>query len=155
MTNGMVHLVSADEWVQACRTLADQGTDVADWLTAIDTAGSLMVLVHLVCPGTGESALIGCHVDSESPQIASLTPYFAGVDWHERETSEMFGIEFIGRASTDPLLLRTAEDPPPLRKRSPLPARVETPWPGREESEKKRRRRTLPPGVREEWVSDE
>lgn len=153
--DGSIIEVSPSEWVETCRACADQGTDVVDWLTAVDTSDSLMLLAHLVAPGAGDSSMIGCRLDGDKPLVDSLTPYFAGVDWHERETSEMFGVEFIGRTSTDPLLLRTAEDPPPLRKSSPLLARVDTPWPGSEKNEKKRRRRKLPPGVREEWVSDE
>ena len=153
--DGSIIEVSPNEWVETCRACADQGTDVVDWLTAVDASDALLLLVHLVAPGTGDSSMIGCRLNGDEPQIDSLTPYFAGVDWHERETSEMFGVEFVGRSSTEPLLLRTAEDRPPMRKSSPLPARIQTPWPGREENEKKRRRQKLPPGVRAEWISDE
>ena len=70
--------------------------------------------------------------------------------WHEREIHEMFGVDVIGHPDLRPLLLHDVPGPPPLRKDTPLVARVETPWPG--EPEGGTGRRVTVPGVPAEWV---
>lgn len=147
--------VSASEWVGACLDQRERGLCAVDWLTAVDAGETLLVLVHLVEPGTGNEVIVRTAVGASEPRVESLVEFFPSADWHERETTEMFGIDFMGRESTPALLLRAEATTPPLRRDSPLTERVNTAWPGEEES-KSRRRRKLPPGVREEWVvSDE
>jgi NADH-quinone oxidoreductase subunit C len=144
--------VTSDVWVDTCREFADRDVTVVDWLTAIDRESEIEIVACLVNPGTGDCALVSCRVPSNTPIIPSLAADFPGAEWHERETAEMFGVEFVGRPSTEALLLR-GPGASPLRKATALPARVQTPWPGAE-PESGRRRRKLPPGVRTEWVVD-
>ena len=59
-----------------------------------------------------------------TPRLDSLVPVFAGADWHERETHEMFGIEFTGHPGLAPLLLPPGFEGHPLRKDFVLAARV-------------------------------
>ena len=149
--------VPVDQWVACCTDRADRGLDVVDWLTAVDSSDRLFVLAHLVDPGTGNAEMLRCELDVEFPRVGSVVSWFPGADWHERETAEMFGIEFIGRSEPELLLLREAgvlDRSAPLRKRAALEARVVNPWPGRDENERSRRRK-LPPGVRAEWTRDE
>lgn len=147
--------VSAGEWVRECVAHRDRGLCAVDWLTAVDAGDHLLVLAHLVEPGTGNEAIVRTTVGASEPRVESLVEFFPSADWHERETAEMFGIDFMGRESTPALLLRAEATTPPLRRGSPLTERVNTTWPGEEES-KSRRRRKLSPGVREEWmISDE
>jgi NADH-quinone oxidoreductase subunit C len=92
-------------------------------------------------------------VSSESPSLATATEVFRGASWHERETHEMFGIDFVGHPYLVPLLLPDGFEGHPLRKEFVLAARVAKPWPGAKEpgeSDKDAapsRRKTLPPGV--------
>lgn len=152
ITERDVVVVPVEEWVDTCASLAARGLSTVDWLTAIDRETGLDVVALLVNPETPECMMMSCRVDGAGAQIASLASIFPGVDWHERETAEMFGIEFTGRDSTEQLLLRNSDDAP-LRKSSPLAARVETPWPGADR-DAGRRRRKLPPGVRPEWMDE-
>ena len=145
--------VAPQAWVDTCASLAARGVSVVDWLTAIDREVGLDLVVCLVNPGTAECVLVSCRFEGEHPRIASLSSMFPGADWHERETAEMFGVEFIGRESTERLLSRQP-DRTPLRKSSPLEARVDVPWPGAD-SDGGRRRRKLPPGVRADWITDD
>jgi NADH-quinone oxidoreductase subunit C len=55
---------------------------------------------------------------------------YAGADWHERETNEMFGIVFAGHPDLRHIYLPTEFEGYPLRKDFPLLARVVKPWPG-------------------------
>ena len=153
ITESQIVRTTPDRWIATCVEFAEQGTTVVDWLTAVDRGHELEVLLLLVEPGTERAVMIGCRIAADTPAIASLSQLFPGADWHERETAEMFGIDFVGRESTEPLLLREGVYPP-LRKSVPLSERVRTPWPGAE-PESGRRRRKLPPGVRAEWMNGE
>jgi len=44
-------------------------------------------------------------LEGENPEIESVTDVFVGFEWHERETSEMFGIIFKNHPDMRPLLL--------------------------------------------------
>ena len=151
ITEGQIVRARPETWVPRCLELSEQGMSAVDWLTAVDRGDELELLVLLIEPGTERAVMVGCRVAGNSPSIASLSPFFPGADWHERETAEMFGVDFVGRESTEPLLLREKVKPP-LRESAPLPERVQTPWPGAE-PETGRRRPKLPPGVRAEWTA--
>jgi NADH:ubiquinone oxidoreductase subunit C len=45
------------------------------------------------------------HLEGESPEIESVADIFPGLEWHERETHEMFGVGFKGHPDLRPLLL--------------------------------------------------
>ena len=57
-------------------------------------------------------------------------PVFAGVNWHEREVHEMFGITFTGHPHLAHIYLPGEFEGHPLRKDFPLLARHVKPWPG-------------------------
>ena len=77
---------------------------------------------------------IGCTIKADladdTMAIATLIPVFAGASWHERELSEMFGIDIIGHPDLRALYLPTNFEGNPLRKDYPLVARRVKPWPG-------------------------
>ena len=97
--------------------------------------------------------------------ISSIADVFAGAAWHERETHEMFGIDFASAEGDDvalePLLLPDGFEGHPLRKEFVLASRVAKAWPGAKEpgesdadsAHSPSRRRIKPPGVPEpgEW----
>lgn len=62
--------------------------------------------------------------------IPSWVPVYAGANWHERETWEMFGIDFVGHPGLRHIYLPGAFEGNPLRKDYPLLARRVKPWPG-------------------------
>ena len=53
--------------------------------------------------------------------------------WHERETFEMFGLDFAGHPNLVPLLLPDGFEGHPLRKDFVLAARAAKAWPGAKE----------------------
>lgn len=144
--------VASEDWHAQCRLAASEGCASVDWLTAVDQGDRLQILVHLVQPGTTRHTILRTSLPSEEPLLASLQPDFPGVDWHEREVSEMFAVTFQGRVETASLLLRQEPTVPPMRKTTPLTERVDTPWPGEEPN---RRRRKPAPGVRPEWMASD
>ncbi|MCX7620591.1 MAG: NADH-quinone oxidoreductase subunit C [Acidimicrobiales bacterium] len=60
----------------------------------------------------------------------SWVPVYAGANWHERETWEMFGITFNGHPHLRHLYLPSDFEGHPLRKDFPLLSRRIKPWPG-------------------------
>ena len=69
-------------------------------------------------------------VDDVSMSVPSWVPVYAGANWHERETWEMFGIDFVGHPGLRHIYLPGAFEGNPLRKDYPLLARRVKPWPG-------------------------
>ena len=69
-------------------------------------------------------------VPDDTMTMASWERVYAGADWHERETWEMYGINFEGHPGLRHIYLPTGFEGHPLRKDFPLLARVVKPWPG-------------------------
>ena len=74
--------------------------------------------------------MLKADVPEDTLAIDSWTPVYAGADWHERETWEMFGITVLGHPDLRHIYLPTEFEGHPLRKDFPLLARVVKPWPG-------------------------
>ena len=156
--------VDAVDWHAAAAALRDAGATWFDLLTAYDELDSgFAVLLRVVRPpGAGEdgvgteAVLLRTRVPRESPVLASIADLYPGAAWHEREMREMYGIEPEGLADQRPLLLGPGAPQHPLRKETPLRARVETTWPGAADpSGRPPRRRQLPPGVAAAWVDED
>jgi len=73
---------------------------------------------------------IKADVPDDEPVIDTWMPVYAGANWHERETHEMFGIGFAGHPDLRNMYLPTGFEGHPLRKDFPLVARMVKPWPG-------------------------
>jgi NADH-quinone oxidoreductase subunit C len=73
---------------------------------------------------------IKADLDDTAPEVESIVTVFRGAEWHERETWEMFGFDFIGHPGLRHLYLPSEFEGFPLRKDFPLLARVVKPWPG-------------------------
>lgn len=155
--------VEASGWHAALASARDAlGCDFFDFLTAVDELDDgFAVVAHLARrrPGSIDSLLVRALVGREMPAIACVCDLYAGAGWHERETHEMFGIDFAGHGPLDTLLLPDGFEGHPLRKDFVLASRVAKPWPGAKEPGESdgdaapSRRRTRPPGVPDpdEW----
>ncbi|MGQ0615677.1 MAG: NADH-quinone oxidoreductase subunit C [Acidimicrobiia bacterium] len=69
-------------------------------------------------------------VPDETLTLDSWATVYAGANWHERETWEMFGINFAGHPDMRHIYLPGEFEGFPLRKDFPLLARIVKPWPG-------------------------
>ncbi|WP_406298151.1 NADH-quinone oxidoreductase subunit C [Embleya sp. NBC_00888] len=151
--------VAARNWAAALTAARDVlGCAFFDWLTGVDElAEGFDVVAHVCAIPTGPRLLLRTRVPREAAVLASVTGVYAGARWHERETHEMFGIDFTDHPGLDPLLLPDGFEGHPLRKEFVLAARVAKAWPGAKEpgesdhgggpGRSPGRRRTLPPGV--------
>ena len=142
-----------EPWADTVARHVADGFDRLDLLTAIDypARGHIEIVIHLLRrPATGvlEQAWGQTVLDRDAPVLESVTEVLPAAAWHEREIHEMFGVEVRGHPGLRPLLLHDVPGPPPLRKDTPLVARLETPWPGADPSA----RRAKVPGVPPEWL---
>jgi NADH-quinone oxidoreductase subunit C len=154
---------------------ADGGLDMLDWLSAVDEPDAdpagVDVVAHLVDSRSGgrrpadavgaEQGLVRLIARTRLPAgdltVTSVTDLWPGAAWHERETHEMFGVEFTGfddgsGLGLRPLLLPDGFEGTPLRKSFVLASRASKPWPGAKEPGESdagppSRRKLLPPGV--------
>ncbi|RKN13238.1 NADH-quinone oxidoreductase subunit C [Micromonospora musae] len=147
--------VPAASWrdaVRAARDDAELNCDFFDWLSAVDElADGFDVVAHLWSTRRRHGLLLRTRVPREASTVASVVDLYPGADWHERETHEMFGIDFAGHAGLRPLLLPPEFEGHPLRKEFVLASRVAKPWPGAKEPGESEagggRRPIRPPGV--------
>lgn len=152
--------VPSASWVSAARTARDTLDLVFfDWLGGVDEGDDgFAVVTHLWSPTGRYGALLRTVVPRAEPRLETLTGVFPGASWSERETAEMFGIEFAGHPNPGKLLLPDEFEGHPLRKEFVLAARVAKAWPGAKEPGESdtgapSRRRARPPGVPDpnEW----
>ena len=149
--------VPSSGWADAVTAARELGFTYFDWLTAVDELDEgFHVVTHLWSVERREHLLLRTLVGNATPALPTVTGVFAGASWHERETAEMFGIDFPGHPHLVPLLLPDGFEGHPLRKDFVLAARAAKPWPGAKEpgesdsdlrSGAPGRRKTLPPGV--------
>ncbi|KAA1397228.1 NADH-quinone oxidoreductase subunit C [Aeromicrobium ginsengisoli] len=160
-------VVEAAEWHDAVAQLKRDGYTYFDWLSAVDEhpEGFRLVLHVARVPSTSSGGggldhlLMVTYLDRDAAAVASIADVYAGASWHERETHEMFGIDF--GLELEPLLLPDGFEGHPLRKEFVLASRVAKPWPGAKEpgesdaesTHSPGRRRIKPPGVPdpEDW----
>ncbi len=88
------------------------------------------VFCRLYSTETRRGLVIKADLDDANPTVPSITKIFAGADWHERETWEMYGFWFEGHPHLVHLYLPMGFEGYPLRKDFPLLAREVKPWPG-------------------------
>jgi len=151
--------VAADRWVATLQAAHDAGLTFFDWLSAVDELDEGFSVVAHVADVTERPVLhllVRTRVPRDAARLPTVTGVFRGAAWHERETFEMFGIEFEGHDNLAPLLLPDGFEGHPLRKEFVLAARAAKPWPGAKEPGEggdagrggaPARRRMQPPGV--------
>jgi len=131
---------SPDSLVDFCKHLRDEQTfDLLMDLTAVDhgeeAKDRFSVVLHFY--SLVHKSYIRIHVlcpDSQSPSIPSVSSVFPAANWHERETFDMFGIEFSEHPNLKRILMWDDYPYFPLRKEFPL-AGIEVPLPAADVAE--------------------
>jgi NADH-quinone oxidoreductase subunit C len=130
--------LSGMDWLNNPGLSAEKAWDLdstAAELTVGDTgyAGGdtrFQVICRLCNLDTGVGITFKVDLDDAAPTVGTITGVFAGADWHERETWEMYGFNFEGHSGLRHLYLPGSFEGYPLRKDFPLLAREIKPWPG-------------------------
>lgn len=106
----------------------ERDDSIVQGVTGGETRIQLLARVYSI------SQKVGVHVKADvpddDPTAPTWVPIYAGANWHERETWEMFGVTFAGHPDLRHLYLPGDFEGFPLRKDFPLLARIVKPWPG-------------------------
>lgn len=123
---------SAAQRVDVLRALKGLGFTHYIFCSAVDWPDDerLEILDHVYSIQRRQRVTVTCDLPYAEPRVASATPVYAGADWHERETWELFGVFFSGHPKLARLLLPDWFEGYPMRKSFVLAPRVEKPWPG-------------------------
>jgi len=118
--------VPADRLVEICTFLRDDPElDFAmlSWIAGVDylPRDPRFEVVYGLLSLTRNARLhLKVGVEEENPRVPSVTGVWPTADWHERETFDFYGIEFLGHPSLTRILLPEDWEGWPLRKDSPL-----------------------------------
>jgi NADH-quinone oxidoreductase subunit C len=109
-------VIAANALTKIARGLKDDGYALLD-VSVLHVKEGFLVTYHF--DNFNEPGRVALRVLAESdyPVAPSLFDVFQGAEWHERESSDFYGVVFFGNPNPVPLLL--AEDhqgPPPLKK---------------------------------------
>jgi NADH-quinone oxidoreductase subunit C len=95
----------------------------------------LEVLIHLYSPEHVIHVTIHVPLTAEPYKCPSISGVYLGALWHERETAEMFGIDFEGHPALVNLYLPEDFEGNPMRKSFKLATRIVKAWPGAKDPE--------------------
>jgi NADH-quinone oxidoreductase subunit C len=110
--------------------------DYCDFTGGVDFGDEgFEVVTHLFSTTHHHNVRLKVRLPHENPVCPTISDLFPGANWHERETREMFGIEFEGHPLPVKLLLSEPFEGHPLRKDFPLISREAKQWPGAVEGE--------------------
>jgi len=129
--------VAPSAWVETLRRCRDEPLldyDLFDSLHGVDARDEgfdIVAILYSTATGNRLCLRTRCEGGREHPVCPSLTDLYRGADWMERETWDMFGIEFPGHPGVEPRILTVENfEGWPLRKDFHLASRIAKPWPG-------------------------
>lgn len=121
------------ELVGTLRDDAEFACDFLDFVSAVDRGEDGMeVVVQLWSTSHRHQVRVKVAAGTDEPRVRSISDMYPGANWHERETWELFGIDFEGHPQLVKLLLPEQFEGHPLRKDFALTTRLAKPWPGEE-----------------------
>jgi NADH-quinone oxidoreductase subunit C len=110
--------------------------DYLDFVTGVDRGEEgIEVVVELHSTTLRHNVRLKVACESAEARCPTLSGVWPAANWHERETAEMFGVEFEGHPQPVKLLLAEQFEGHPLRKDFQLMSREAKPWPGAVEGE--------------------
>jgi NADH-quinone oxidoreductase subunit C len=102
----------------AAAELMDKHGFAIDAITGVDwmAAGEMELIYDFFHMAQPLQVVLRTRVPRANPEVPTISKVFPGANWHERETSEFFGIRFLGHPNLVPLLLPEDATYHPLRK---------------------------------------
>jgi len=103
-----VELIVPPEKIRDIVTMIDE--EVSDALPesmfGVDLTEDKYELIYIFWSQEGKMLIqLRVHLEGETPEIETVCDIFPGLDWHERETHELYGINFKNHPDLRPLLL--------------------------------------------------
>ncbi len=85
-------------------------------LCGVDYRDNITIVYHLYSLKFDTKVTVKVPLPKDNVVVESVTKIWAGADWHERETAEMFGVTFAGHPDPRKLLMKDDYDEHPLKK---------------------------------------
>lgn len=129
-------MVRPERIVDICRVLRDDADFAFDMpidITCVDYIGQqprFEVVTHLYSTTLGHRIRLKARVPESDPRLPSLTAVWKGANWLERETYDMYGIQFDGHPDLRRIYLYEEFIGHPLRKDYPKEKRQPLIGPG-------------------------
>ena len=129
ITGGTVHAgqlaltVAPDRIVEICRFLKSQFRCRLSGITGVDWAPlepRFEVVYFLHSIERNERLRLKCRLPGEASELDSVTPIWAGANWYERETFDLFGIIFRNHPNLTRIMMPDTWEGYPLRKDFPV-----------------------------------
>ena len=83
-------------------------------------SGELEVNYHLYSLKSRRKMAVKTRTPADSPAVPTVTGVWAGANWYERESQDLFGVTFKGHPNPSPLLLYEGFEGFPGRKSFPF-----------------------------------
>jgi NADH-quinone oxidoreductase subunit C len=128
-----VESVDAPDSAQAAEPFVAVAEEVATPAFRTGRAGGdtrFQVFARYFSVDSRRGLIVKADLDESDPRVPTITKVYAGADWHERETWEMYGFWIDGHPHLVHLYLPGGFEGYPMRKDFPLLAREVKPWPG-------------------------
>ena len=96
--------VAPERLSDVCRYLRDTPDLAFDYpadLTARDTGENIVLWYRLVSIEHKRTALLHVALPLDAPAVDSVTSIWPGMNWHERECFDLFGVQFRGHPEQD------------------------------------------------------
>lgn len=119
-------VVPKEKIVEVCRYLRDDEElryDLLDDLCGIDMftpENRFGVIYNIYSLSTKHRLRVKTFTQDDEPKVPTVTTIWSTANWHERETYDMFGIEFVGHPDLRRMYLPDEFEHFPLRKDFPL-----------------------------------
>ena len=119
-------VVERDALLEALTWLRDEPGVELDFLSSVtathwlDRAPAFWVAYELRSIGLHHRARVKVGLSEDDARVPSITELFPAANWHERETFDMYGIDFEGHPDLTRILLPTDWPGHPGRKDEPL-----------------------------------
>lgn len=125
------------KWQDCARHLKECGKcrfDLFTFLCGVDQEDSgIEVVAHVYSVRRQHHINMKILVPRDAGSVPTLSEIWRGANWHERETWELFGVDFEGHPHLVTLLLPDGFEGHPLRKEFLLLTREAKEWEGRNE----------------------
>ena len=99
-----------------CKVDPDLDFDFCQSITGMDTGDTFTCVYHLYSYSKRHTLVLKVTTPRDEATLPSCVVAWPVVDWYERETAEMFGIQFSGHPDLRPLLLPEGWQGYPMRK---------------------------------------
>lgn len=114
-------LIPAEQWRRACLTARDEPDLALNFLRSLCAVdhpdqGAIDVVAHLFSYKHRHAFVMHARTERSAPRLESVSGVWPAAVWHERETFDLFGVEFTGNPDLRRILLPEDWVGHPLRK---------------------------------------